>query len=182
MAEYMSGGVIYPWGDPLLRLGAAGGPGSDLVFPAIRSRRAPRLAVATWRSRKCGKRTTVAAKVSSQPPVASLRARAHCTADADLATPTSTSFGSKVTWKSPRTTNFPVRRLSCTPPNPSLVAGVLHAYLPARPQLPTPASASRRGAFIDHLRTYCARSPRKAIIITTHHTTTYTKGHACAPI
>ena len=51
----------------LLRLGAAGGPGSDLVFPGIRSRRAPRPAVATWWCRKCGKRTTVAAKVPGQP-------------------------------------------------------------------------------------------------------------------
>ena len=71
-----------------------------------------------------------------QPPVASLRARAHCTADADLATPTSTSFESKVTWTAPRTTNSRVRRQPCMPPNPSPVADTLHAYLPARPQLP----------------------------------------------
>ena len=72
----------------------------------------------------------------------------HCTADADLATPTSTSFDSKVTWTASRTTNSRVRRLPCMPPNPSPVADTLHAYLPARPQLPprprtTPASASR---------------------------------------
>ena len=68
------------------------------------------------------------AKVTGQPPVASLRPRAYCTADADLATPTSTSFELKVTWTATRTTNSRVRRLPRIPPKPSPVAGTLHAY------------------------------------------------------